>query len=134
MKSETLTRAEQKNNVDFATSSVMIDVTGTFSTELSEFEIAEETNDLLLERIINSPLAAKSKDDDFDDDDDDDFDDDDFDSDDDFDDDDFEDFDMPKSKPGGGKKKPKDDDDFEIEEDFDDLDNFDDDDDDDDDF
>lgn len=139
MKSATLTTAVEQNKKQTATSPVMVTATGELMTEVQAEETEEEVG-ALLERIINTPMAAKSKkDEDEDDDDDDDFDDDD--DDDDFDDDDdveiddtdFEEFDIPKSKPGtAGAAKKKDEDDFELEDDFDDFDDFDDDDDDDD--
>lgn len=142
MKSATLTTAVEQNKKQTATSPVMVTATGELMTEEVQAEETEEEVGALLERIINTPMAAKSKkDEDEDDDDDDDFDDDD--DDDDFDDDDdveiddtdFEEFDIPKSKPGtAGVAKKKEDDDFELEEDFDDFDDFDDDDDEDDDF
>ncbi len=143
MKSATLTTAVEQNKKQTATSPVMVTATGELMTEEVQAEETEEEVGALLERIINTPMAAKSKkdedEDDDDDDDDDDFDDDDddFDDDDDveIDDTDFEEFDIPKSKPGtAGVAKKKEDDDFELEEDFDDFDDFDDDDDEDDDF
>ena len=138
MKSETLTKAVKATKRFAAESSVKVSAAGELITDLPEEETDEEQVEML-ERIINTPLAAKSKSEDDDDDDDDDFDDDDDDlddddfEDDDFKDEDFEEFDMPKSKPGaaGGAKK-KDEDDFELEDDFDDFDDFGDDDDDDD--
>lgn len=132
MKSETLTKAVKATKRFAAESSVKVSATGELITDLLEEETDEEQVEML-ERIINTPLAAKSKNDDDDDDfdDDDDLDDDDF-EDDDFKDEDFEEFDMPKSKPGTGGAKKKDDDDFELEDDFDDFDDFGDDDDDDD--
>ena len=129
MKSETLTKAVKATKRFAAESSVKVSAAGELITDLTEEETDEEQVEML-ERIINTPLAAKSKSEDDDDDDDDDLDDDDF-EDDDFKDEDFEEFDMPKSKPGaaGGAKK-KDEDDFELEDDFDDFDDFGDDDDD----
>lgn len=127
-----------KESKNISTKSILA-VTPTGSLIADENEIENSGNELLeLVKLVNTPYAAKSKDDDFDDDDEDDDDfDDDFDDEDDIeiDEDDFEEFDVPKAKPGtAAKKKKVDDDDFELDDDFDNFDDFDDEDDDDDDF